>query len=130
MRHVQYDKIQISALLCAFKIFGLLSCQKSFRIVTRCVLLILLTVFIVVSWGLLKNVIPGSCNTSLHRPHTRHRHFSNYDIIADIIHYIPNTSASIDTASRGARRGVWRRQANIRTVAIIRHEREELAVIL
>ena len=32
---MQYNKIQISVLLCAFKIFGLLSSQKSFRIATR-----------------------------------------------------------------------------------------------
>ena len=34
VRHVQYNKIQKSVLLCAFKIFGLVSCQKSFRTCT------------------------------------------------------------------------------------------------
>ena len=36
---MQYNRIQISVLLYTFKIFGLLSCQKLFRIVTRRVLL-------------------------------------------------------------------------------------------
>ena len=76
----------VSVILCTFKIFGLLFCQKSFRIVTiRVLLLTVVTYWLHVIVANCIFFIQNAPKSSL-TPHY-HRHFSNCDVIVDISIY-------------------------------------------